>query len=157
MNQSYIVYAAPIALIFLGAVLFVPYVSSFPTVAKQLERSAGRETITLDGNTIHVSVADTLESRARGLGGREGLAPDEGMLFIFPKDGDYAFWMKDMRFSIDILWLSVDGEVIYSIENLSPATYPRSFVSQRPARYVLELPTGYVEAHRVKEGDIVRL
>ena len=62
---------------------------------------------------VCASVADTPEARQQGLSGRAGLGESEGMLFVFPKDGEYAFWMKDMRFSIDILWLSGNGTIVY--------------------------------------------
>lgn len=117
----------------------------------------GLQTIELKGQTIRVSVADTENARGQGLSGRAGLAVDEGMLFVFPQDGKYAFWMKDMRFSIDILWLSADGGVVYMAQNVSPDTYPQDFVPNTPARYVLELPAGYVKEYTVSIGDIVRL
>ena len=77
--------------------------------------------------------------------------------FVFPKDGIYAFWMKDMLFSIDILWLSARGSVVYMAQNVSPDTYPQSFQPEMLARYVLELPAGYVKEYNVVVGDIVRL
>lgn len=124
-------------------------------------------TIQLHGQTIRVLLADTPETRQIGLGGRDRLAQDEGMLFIFPEDGTYAFWMKDMRFSIDILWLSApdrlsrDGSatatVVHIAPDVSPDTYPQDFMSTKPARYVLELPAGFVRENNVTIGDIVRL
>ena len=114
-------------------------------------------TIQLDGQTIHVAVVDTPVARERGLSGRQGLAGDQGMLFVFPKDGVYSFWMKDMLFSIDIIWISADGTITDIVQNLSPDTYPTAYTPSKPGRYVLELPAGYVKAHNVHEGDIVRL
>ena len=116
-----------------------------------------QSTVALRGQTVRVSVADTPASRQRGLGGRSGLAPDEGMLFVFPQDGTYGFWMKDMSFSIDILWLSADGAVVYMAQNVSPDTYPQRFGPAEPARYVLELHAGFVIENNVTIGDIVRL
>ena len=123
-------------------------------------------TIELRGQTIHIAVADTESTRQQGLGGRAGLAEDEGMLFVFPEDGEHAFWMKDMLFPIDILWISGsdrpsrdgsgDGRVVYMAENVSPDTYPQSFRPDVSARYVLELPAGYAGAHGVSVGDIVK-
>ena len=55
---------------------------------------------------------DTPETRERGLMFRKGLGAGHGMLFVFDKTGEYAFWMKNMTFSIDILWLADDGEVV---------------------------------------------
>ena len=117
----------------------------------------GLRTIQLKGESIRVSVADTGQSREQGLSGRQSLAPDEGMLFVFPEDGIYAFWMKDMRFSIDIVWLAADGRLVYMAQNVSPDTYPRTFGPNTAARYVLELPAGYLRGHAVSIGDIVRL
>lgn len=140
-------------LILQGAPLFYypPAAVSTPANAREVR------TVELRGQTIRVSVADTESARRQGLSGRGGLEADEGMLFVFPEDGKYAFWMNDMSFSIDILWLSADGTVVYMAQNVSPDTYPRSFAPDRPARYVLELPAGYVKAYTVSTGDIVRL
>ncbi len=113
--------------------------------------------VQLKGQTIRVTIVDTEPTREQGLSGRAGLAPDEGMLFIFPEDGKHAIWMKDMLFSIDILWLSADGKVVYMAQNVSPETYPKIFESNTPARYVVELPAGYARAREVSLGDIVRL
>lgn len=130
------------------------YQSSVPAASTQVE---GLRTIELKGRSVRVSVADTESTRRQGLSGRASLTEDEGMLFVFPQDGKYAFWMKDMFFSIDILWLSADGVVVYMAQNVSPDTYPQHFEPNTPARYVLELPAGYAEAHEVRIGNIVRL
>ncbi|MDO8514194.1 MAG: DUF192 domain-containing protein [bacterium] len=114
-------------------------------------------TVHIGSQTIKVTVAQTPEERQKGLSGREGLATDEGMLFVFPTDGKYAFWMKDMRFSIDILWLSSDGTIVHLAQNVSPDTYPKNFTSESAARYVLELPAGYAASNLVRVGDIVQL
>lgn len=117
----------------------------------------GLRTIRLAGQELRVSVVGTPEERAKGLSGRTGLALGEGMLFVFDTEAKYRFWMKDMLFSIDILWLSGDGKVVYLRENVSPATYPEVFAPNAPARYVLELPAGFVKDNNVVVGDIVRL
>lgn len=114
-------------------------------------------TVQLKGRTIRVDVADTPEERARGLSGRESLAEDEGMLFVFQEDGLYAFWMKDMHFAIDILWISSEGVVVDMEQNISPSTYPTSFVPRREARYVIELPAGATAEYDLELGDMVRL
>ena len=113
-------------------------------------------TIQLSGQTIRISVADTEALREQGLSGRADLAGDEGMLFVFPKDGKYAFWMKDTHFPIDIMWLSAEGSIVYMPQNVSPGSFPRTFQPDVPARYVLELPAGYAKEYNVNVGDIVR-
>ncbi|OGG61028.1 hypothetical protein A3C86_04190 [Candidatus Kaiserbacteria bacterium RIFCSPHIGHO2_02_FULL_49_16] len=122
-----------------------------------LNPEIGLRIIQLAGQDIRVSVVSTPEDRVKGLGGRTGLATNEGMLFIFDMAAKYGFWMKDMLFSIDILWLSDKGEILDMVDKVGPGTYPTVFSPKVPARYVLELPSGFVEAYSVKVGDIVRL
>ncbi len=109
----------------------------------------------LKGQTMHVMVANTPESRMRGLSGHAGLEANEGMLFIFPEDGQYAFWMKDMHFPIDIIWVSHDGYVVDIASWVSPDTYPTAFSPKASARYVLELPAGFAGEYGLVPGDLV--
>ena len=62
--------------------------------------------VNIVGKTLQVDLALTDEEKARGLSGRESLDEDEGMLFVFDVPGNYGFWMKDMNFAIDIIWLN---------------------------------------------------
>ncbi len=157
MKKKVLVCVAFIVLVVvLGCVAYARYHASAAIPVVSPEASALR-TITLDGQTIDVSIADTVATRELGLGGRAGLAPNEGMLFVFPQDGIYAFWMKDMRFSIDMIWFSDSGAVVYMAQNVSPDTYPNAFVPTVPARYVLELPAGYAKEYNVKIGDVAQL
>jgi uncharacterized membrane protein (UPF0127 family) len=153
MKYAYIVYAV-FGVVAIG-VLIAWFFALSPFI--QTADNASGRTIQLDGNVISVSVAGTDAARQLGLGGRTGLAPNEGMLFVFQADGTYAFWMKDMHFSIDIIWISSDDHIVYMAQNISPDTYPHSFVPTSSARYVLELPAGYAAAHGVQLGDTVQL
>src|SRR3989338_2888627 len=154
MKTRYILYAALAAFVVIGGVLVMSRFAAAPQAASVQE--VGLRTVQLRRQSIRVLVADTGASREKGLSGRSGLAADEGMLFVFPQDGKYAFWMKDMLFSIDILWLSSDGAVVFMAKNVSPDTYPRAFAPDGPARYVLELPAGFIEENSVAVGGIVR-
>ncbi len=120
------------------------------------DSTSSASSVQIDGHVIRVSVADTEDSRHRGLSGSVGLAEGEGMLFIFPQDGTYGFWMKDMKFPIDIMWLSSDRIIVSMAQNVSPDTYPQVFRPISPARYVLELPAGYAKAYTIDVGDEVR-
>jgi uncharacterized protein len=105
------------------------------------------------GDTIlPVEVAATEEARNRGLSGRGSLTEGSGMLFVFEVDNYWGIWMKDMRFSIDIVWLAKDGTIVTVAPEVSPATFPRSFLPQAPARYVLELPAGAAAHYGIAEG-----
>ncbi len=107
----------------------------------------------LGGVVLVLEVADTEDLRARGLSLHKTLAPNEGMLFVFPEDGLHGIWMKDMLFSIDILWLDRDYRIVDVRVQSSPASYPEVFVPSIPVRYVLELQSGFFELHGLKKGD----
>lgn len=121
-----------------------------------LMRSDGPRAI-VGGTSVKILLADTPQKRTQGLSGRESLAHDEGMLFVFPEEDVYSFWMKDMRFSIDILWLNSAGEVVHVVENASPESYPASFTPEKAATYVLELPAGFARLNNVVVGSVVTL
>ena len=107
------------------------------------------------GDTVIVSdIADTEVLREQGLSGRAELSEKSGMLFVFPQDGEYAFWMKDMLFSIDIIWLTQDKKVVYIVKDAKPESYPSSFVPSGMSRYVIEVPAGWTMRHQVTVGSV---
>lgn len=109
-----------------------------------------------DGSVWHLQLSATEGERERGLGGLSKLAPDEGMLFLFPTPGRPAFWMKDMKFPIDIVWLS-KGQVVDRYENAPVPPDPRhpdkSYLPEADGDAVLELPAGAFEAHHLTVGS----
>ena len=116
---------------------------------------AGGDTVRLGGSTVRVTIADTPASREQGLSGRTGLDPDEGMLFVFPVDGEYAFWMKDMLFDIDVLWIDQNTIVGLQKDISHKRQEKEDFVSSKPADKVVELPAGFIDTHHVWVGQIV--
>ncbi len=100
------------------------------------------EVIRVGDKTILVEIADTPEERAQGLSGRAGLPAGHGVLFVFDSHGLYGFWMKEMNFSIDIIWLSEEFQVIDIARSVSPNTFPHVFYPPRPVKYVLETNPG---------------
>jgi len=89
---------------------------------------------------ILVEVSDTSILRTRGLSGRKSLKEGRGMLFVFDKLAKYGFWMKDMNFPIDIVWIDGLKQVIGAESNISPESYPKIYLPKAPVLYVLELP-----------------
>lgn len=114
-------------------------------------------TVVVDGNTFKVQVSDDISERRLGLSGQDALANDEGMIFIFDESDMHGFWMKDMKFSIDIIWIDENLRVVHIEEGVSPSTYPESFVPSVDARYVLEVYTGQAAAQGIGLGDAVEL
>ena len=111
---------------------------------------------------LTVEVAADPRARARGLGYRPGLASGTGMLFVFPEAAERSFWMKGMRFCLDIIWIN-DGEILGAAESVCPdppgtADADRaSFPSGEPAQFVLEVPAGWMAAHGFGPGTPVEI
>ena len=124
---------------------------------KAHERAGSVSTVSIGGTTVAVDVAATKAAREHGLSGRLALAPNTGLLFMFDQDGLWGFWMKDMLFSIDIIWTNAAGRVVTIAPNLSPQTYPQVFYPTAPARYTLEVPAGFAAAHNIQEGSMMNV
>lgn len=123
-----------------------------PNIADSGAESPAVARIRAPEGVIKAVVASTSAEQEKGLGGRPALPADQGMLFPFQAAGAYGFWMKDMRFSLDIVWISSDKRVIGLIPGLSPATYPDIFYPPAPVEYVLELDSGGAAAHGIATG-----
>jgi uncharacterized membrane protein (UPF0127 family) len=106
----------------------------------------------LGGTRFNAEVMDTDESRKQGLSGRDGLAQDAAMLFVFETSKTQCIWMKDMRFDIDILWFDSAQRLVSQKRRVSPQTYPKSFCVDN-AQYVVELAAGTAQALGLEQGD----
>lgn len=104
---------------------------------------------------VEASVADSLSERIKGLSGTPFLPENVVKLFAFGTPGTHSIWMKDMNYSLDILWVSEDGVIVHIEENIAPETYPDSFASPVPAWYVVEAVAGFVETNDIEVGDEV--
>lgn len=130
---------------------------SFPET--KLIESLKATYVELGGTKITVEVADTDALRKQGLSGREGLRENHGMLFLFPVRDRYAFWMKDMRFSIDMVWIA-KGVVASVNENALPEpgvdlSHLKLYIPDVPVDTVIELPSGFVHTHHINLGTPV--
>lgn len=115
----------------------------------------GRPKLVIGNSSFRYDLADTEAEREKGLSRRESLNQHEAMLFEFETDGPQCMWMKDMRFSLDIVWLDTSKTVVSIKENISPDTYPQSFCANKPARYVVELNAGAVGRLGLQVGQTV--
>lgn len=94
--------------------------------------------------------AATPADRSLGLSGRESLAPKTGMIFTFDSIDDQCMWMKDMLFSIDMIWLNEKKEIVKIENSVAPETYPNSFCAE--AKYVIELSSGDAKSANLIPG-----
>lgn len=103
---------------------------------------------------IEVEIAATDEERSRGLGGRDSLAEDEGMMFVFDQPGQYGFWMKGMRFALDFIWIR-QGKVVEVSESVSAEDQTRVYQPKGLIDAMVEVNAGWVKRQGVKVGDEV--
>ena len=114
--------------------------------------------VSIAGQKIKVELALTPKEHSQGLSGKTSLKENEGMLFIFEKLGQYSFWMKDMNFPIDMIWIGENKEIIYIKKDARPESYPETFgpsSDDNKAKYVLEVSAGFSDKNNLKIGDII--
>lgn len=99
-------------------------------------------------NKYSVLVSNTEEKRILGLSNTTKLDEKTVMLFVFPQNDYHGIWMKDMNYSIDIVYLNEDMTVINYYDNISPITYPTVYYPEKLARYIVEMNSG----ERLKSG-----
>ena len=104
------------------------------------------------GVSLRIEFATTTATREKGLGGRQSIPGDYGMLFVFPSDGYYGFWMKDTLVPLDMFWLNDKGQVVSIAQDVATSTYPEVFYPSTAARYVLETAAGFAHAHAIATG-----
>ena len=112
-----------------------------------------------EGIRVAVTVASSVATREKGLSGKESLRSDEGMLFVFDQAGAYQFWMKDMRFPIDILWIKDDmiadittDAAVPTPGEVLPTYFPKVSVDR-----ALEVNAGFAKAHGLRIGTPVTI
>ena len=112
--------------------------------------------VQMGGQNVRVDLALTEAEHTKGLSGKNELVENEGMLFVFDKPGKYSFWMKDMNFPIDIVWISSDMKVVYIKKNADPKLYPETYGPDTDAKYVLEVMAGFSDKNNLKVGDSLK-
>ncbi|MEA4910770.1 MAG: DUF192 domain-containing protein [Candidatus Elulimicrobiales bacterium] len=136
---------------------------------ENLSEDKGNSLITKNGDKIFLEIANTPESRAQGLSGKTAFKTfeenekliTEGMLFVFDKPETSSFWMKDMNFDLDIIWLDESFNIVHiekalasSYNSLNPDASQTFSNGANLAKYVLEVKMGTVERFNLKVGDV---
>ena len=109
--------------------------------------STGKEITKID-----IEIADNDYDRQLGLMNRKSMEENQGMLFIFPTERYQSFWMLNTLFSLDMLFINSNKEIVTIHKNTAPVSQ-QSYPSSKPAIYVLEVVAGYTDKFNIKEGD----
>lgn len=106
---------------------------------------------------VDVEVVNTDALRKQGLSGRKYLGDYQGMLFVMDFEGKHFFWMKDMFISLDIIYISSEGEILEIFTDQQPCEpdFCPTVSSMSPAVYILEVNSGFCELNRVGVGNEV--
>ena len=91
-----------------------------------------------------------------GLSGQDSMPAEQGMLFVYGEPSRQCIWMKDMKFSLDIVWLNENKQITKLLKDVSPDTYPTSFCAE-DTRYVLEVNSGVMDKLGIGVGDSIQL
>ena len=143
--------------VFISVNVFLCIIQSFIYTQSFAEKISYYHAIvtTSTGEKIPVEVADTLKKRSLGLGKRPSLKKGWGMLFVFEERKPHRFWMKDMQFPLDIIWLD-NHKIVHIIHKAKPANSrdePEVMTSPVPVNFVLEIAAGRAAKLRLKTGQ----
>src|SRR5215210_3503652 len=111
--------------------------------------------VTVKGFELNANVPIADELMSKGLAVKNQLKENEVMLFVFQQSARHSFWMKDMKFPIDIIWLDSDGKVVYIKESMQPCISTIICILYTPntdSQYVLETVAGFTQRHNVSVG-----
>jgi hypothetical protein len=118
-----------------------------------------KSVIKINNQEIKVEIVDSPLAQAKGLADRNSIGENEGMLFIFPRPAIQRFWMKGMKFPIDIIWIK-NNQVVGFEENVLPEMAAREtdlkiYSSPEPVDKVLEMKANSVKRLQIKVGDLI--
>ena len=143
----------------LAIIIGVAFVMMLPSEVEHESVEFSKDIIMIDDVQLTVQIADTEHRRADGLMFQEELSFDEGMLFIFDDSKKRTFWMSNMLFSLDIIWIDAQGNIVYIEKNVPPCNNtetekcPRYDGGGNEAKYVLEVTAGFVDKFVISEDS----
>lgn len=108
---------------------------------------------------IDAEIADTMEQRTQGLMHRTEMKDNHGMFFVFDREEQLSFWMKNTLIPLDMIFFDSNHKVVHIQRDAQPCKKDpcEVFSSVKPAKYVLEMKAGTADRLEVKEGDSVEV
>lgn len=154
--ETYLTHPFKIILIIVGCIVFGYYLKYYHSPIPNFTE------VKINEATIYAQVADTENERSLGLSFTKKLEENAGMLFIFEQPGVKNFWMRDMNYNIDIIWIDENKTVTGFQENADKNSYnskypeySRIYRSPTNTKYVLEVATGTIQNLNIKVGDVL--
>jgi uncharacterized protein len=124
------------------------------------KNTSSKAKVTIDNHTFSVDVATTSAQQQQGLSGRDSLPQDQGMLFIFNQAARYPFWMKDMKFPLDMLYIN-NNKIVTIFQNVPVPQQGKTnlpvYTPSTSANQVLEINAGLAKKYNLQKGDTVKV
>ena len=119
-----------------------------------------RAKVSIEGFELSAEIPVTGELMSKGLSVKDQLRENESMLFVFEEPLRHTFWMKDMKFPIDIIWLDSNGKIVHIEEKLMPCPLVLvcpSYAPNADSLYVLETIAGFAQRHNISLGTTIKI
>lgn len=154
MNKLLVIFGILFVLL-VAFVLSQNYVQNF-----SFSQKTPKAVIVINSQTFNLLLAKTDKEKRIGLSEKKSLPENSGMLFVFEKPDYYSFWMKEMQFPIDIIFIN-KNRIITVYHELKPPQTPEEnlpiYKPDEPADMVLEINSGLAQKYNLKKGDSVKL
>ncbi len=147
-----------ICLIFIYRDIFLNKTVDVPGKTISINSGAYEHQLLVGNATFSVDIANDDATRSKGLGEREPMLANQGMFFLFNSYDRYPFWMKGMKFPIDIIW--INNNTIMGVEkNVAVSTnlIPKFYAPKQKINKVLEIMAGEFDNQKLKIGDTIQL
>jgi len=114
--------------------------------------------VRIKDKVIIVEIANSQAEHRIGLMNHNELEKDHGMLFIFEEEKIHSFWMKNMKFSIDIVWIDSNEYIVHIEKDLPPCEDNCViYAPEKESKYVLEVESGFTDEHKINIGEPLEL
>lgn len=143
------------------ASLFIYFYINSMNYKTDSQKVTNMPSVTINNKKINIEVADDPIEKAQGLSGKKSLDEGAGMLFVWESKVKPGFWMPDMNFAIDIIWIS-DNKIVSIDKNVLPEpgvslNKLKKYYPSEPVNFVLEVNAGFSDKQNLKIGDTVKI
>lgn len=148
-----------ITIILISIIIFasVALLTFFFSIDKSKNIVIQKDYIEINDTKIEIEYSRSAEEKKQGLSDRESLCGNCGMLFVYNDYENLAFWMKNMHFPLDIIWIR-DNKILKISNDLPPEGEKpeKTYSADEPVNFVLEVNAGFCENNGINVGDVVK-
>lgn len=144
-----------ISILVIGALLLVLFLRSSNQEIYIKKYDNYEAILVVGGIRIPITIANTDAEKQLGLSGTASLPINQGKLFVFNSPSKPGFWMKDMNYGLDLIWLDENLRIVDITKDIYPESYPKVFYPKENVLYVLEVNAGFSKKHNLVENQLM--